>query len=128
MPLVVAPVLQSAGTADQICTRKLSARPSHDVATVEDPTDRILLEIPALKFMTEPLSVSSQVPDKIDSLYTCPECANRAYCCIYVWIFTYYSVPWLIMVDERWLITTRFDRHMRLVGISPLDADRKSVV
>ena len=41
-PLVVAPALQLAGIADQICTSKQSARPSHAVATVGDLTDRIL--------------------------------------------------------------------------------------
>ena len=80
-----------------------------------------MLEILTLEFRTQSLPVSSQVPDKIDSLYKCPEYANRAYCRLYVWIFTYYSVPWLIMVDERWLVITRFDRHTRLAGISPLD-------
>ena len=80
-----------------------------------------MLEILTLESRTQPLSASSQVPDKIDSLYICPECANRAYCCIYVWIFTYYSVPWLIMVDERWLVITRFDRHTGVEGIFPLN-------
>ena len=41
-PLVVAPALQPAGTADQLCTWKPSAGPSQSVVTVEDPTDRIL--------------------------------------------------------------------------------------
>ena len=81
----------------------------------------LLLGILTLEFRTKQLSISSQVPDKIDSHYTCPECANRAYCRIYIWIFTYYSVTRLIMVDERWLVITRFDRHKRLAGISPLD-------
>ena len=33
--------IQCAGTSDQMCTRLPSTRPSHDVATVGDPTDRI---------------------------------------------------------------------------------------
>ncbi|VDB93309.1 Bgt-20160 [Blumeria graminis f. sp. tritici] len=61
-------------------------------------------------------------------LYTCPECANRAHCRLYVWIFTYYSVPWLIMVDEGWLVIIRFDRHMRLVEMSPLRCIHESNV
>ena len=76
-----------------------------------------MLEILTLEFRSHLLSVSSEVPDKIDSLYKCLECANHTYCCIFDWVFTYGCVPRLTMVDERWLDTTKFNRHIRLVGI-----------